>query len=298
MIPDAILQELQYIEITASRKMRNTRVGPYTSPLRGVGFDFDQHQPYQPGDDVRRIDWNVTARLNAPFVRHTHAERELTMMLAMDVSRSMILGTTHQSKREAMMYLTGSLLFSALANQITTGFLAFDEEVVVDSPPRRTRSAAWAVLQECWAALDRPPRRRRAGTALVPMVEHLLATLRRKSVVVLVSDFMSDERLFESRAVSMLAARHEVIAVIPEDPGERELPPGPGFLRVRDLESGRFTTVSLGARTRQRFAADAAERRAAMEQACYRIPIEHVFVPTDQHAVEPLLEFFARKVRS
>jgi uncharacterized protein (DUF58 family) len=298
VIPDAIMQELQYIEVTSSRKMRNPLVGPYTSHARGIGFDFDEHQPYRPGDDVRRIDWNVTARMNAPYVRHTHAERELTMMIAMDVSGSMALGTSHHAKREAMMFVTGSLLFSALSNQITTGFMAFADRVLVESPPRRTRAAAWAVLQQCWNAPGGGARGAGSKTALMPMIDHLLRTLRRTSIVVLVSDFLSDEDLFESRALSMLAARHEVIAVIPEDPAERELPAGPGFLRVRDLESGRSTAIGLGARTRRRYAADAAARRDALVQAFYQVPMEHVFVPTDRRAVEPLLAFFARKVRS
>src|SRR5262249_3676661 len=162
--------------------------------------------------------------------------------------------------------------FSALANQITTGFLAFGSQVVVDSPPRRTRANAWTLLQQCWDALDHVPSRRRApaaggGTALVSMIEHLLIHLRRKSLIVLVSDFRTDEPLFDSRALSMLAARHEVIAVIPEDPGERALPSGPGFLQVRDLESGRRGIISLGTRTRERFAAEATARRAALAAA-------------------------------
>ena len=293
MIPDAIMHELHDIEITASRKMRNPRVGPYTSPLRGLGFDFEEHQPYRPGDDVRRIDWNVTARLDAPYVRHTHAERDLTMMIAMDVSRSMALGSTHHSKREALMFITGSLLFSALSTQINTGFLAFSERVVVDSPPRRSRAAAWAVLQQCWAASTGSGR-----TALGPMVDHLLATLRRQSIVVLVSDFLTDEALFDGRALAMLAARYEVIAVIPEDPFERELPAGPGVLQVRDLESGRHGVIGLGKRARERYAADATARREALVQAFYQVPMEHVFVPTDRRAVEPLLAFFARRIRS
>src|SRR6266581_9312737 len=136
MIPPAVMQELRYIEIYSARKIRNLRIGPYTSPLRGPGFDFDEHRPYRPGDDVRRIDWNVTARMNAPYVRHTHAERELNVMIALDVSRSMELGTSHYSKKEVMTFITGSLLFSALADQLNTGFLAFGDRVLASSPPR------------------------------------------------------------------------------------------------------------------------------------------------------------------
>jgi len=291
MIPEEVMRELRYIEVATAKKMRNPRVGPYTSRLRGSGFDFDQHQPYRPGDDVRRIDWNVTARMDAPFVRHTHAERELNMMIAIDVSRSMAFGTSHYSKKEAMMFITASLLFSALSNQINTGFLAFSDRVIASSPPRRTRAAAWALLQQCWSAQSASGR-----TALVPMIRHLVTTLRRMSIVFLVSDFMTDETLFESRDLSMLAARHDVIAVVPEDPGERQLPVGPGYLQVRDLESGRHATIDLGAGSRRAYAAEARRRRAALVNGFYKVPIEHVFVPTDESPVEPLLAFFTRSL--
>jgi uncharacterized protein (DUF58 family) len=292
MIPDAVMRELRYIEVATARKMRTPRVGPFTSRLRGPGFDFDELQPYRPGDDVRRIDWNVTARLDAPFVRHTHAERELNMMIAIDVSRSMDLGTSHYSKREAMMFITASLLFSALSSQINTGFLAFSDRVIVAQPPRRTRAAAWAILQQCWSAPAGTGR-----TALVSMVQQLARTLKRTSIVFLVSDFLTDEDLFGGPDLAMLAARHEVIGVVPEDPAERELPPGPGYLRVRDLESGRQGTVDLGPRTRVRYATDARVRRASLARAFYGVPMEHVFVPTDGPPVEPLLELFAARVR-
>ena len=291
MIPEEVVRELRYIEVSTARKMRNPRVGQYTSRLRGPGFDFDEHLPYRPGDDVRRIDWNVTARMNAPFVRHTHAERELTMMIAIDVSRSMELGTSHYSKREAMMFITASLLFSALANQINTGFLAFSDRVIASSPPRRTRAAAWAILQQCWSADTRTGR-----TALVPMVRHLLTTLRRMSIVFLVSDFITDEDLFASRELAMLAARHDVIAIVPEDPVERELPAGPGYLQVRDLESGRHVAVDLGERSRNLYAVEARRRRDTLVDAFYRVPLEHIFVPTDESPVEPILSFFARRI--
>jgi uncharacterized protein (DUF58 family) len=290
MIPDQVMQELRYIEVATARKMRTPRVGPFTSRLRGQGFDFDELQPYRPGDDVRRIDWNVTARLDAPFVRHTHAERELNMMIAIDVSRSMELGTSHHSKRETMMFITASLVFSALASQINTGFLAFADRVVVSHPPRRTRAAAWTILEHCWSV---PPGSGR--TALVPMVRHLARTLKRMSIVFLVSDFLTDEDLFGGPDLGMLAARHDVIAVIPEDPFERDLPEGPGYVSLRDVESGRRATVDLGARARRRYADEARRRRESLARAFYRVPMDHVFVPTDGRPVEPLLTLFASR---
>ena len=292
MIPEQVMRELRYIEVATARKMRTLRVGPFTSRLRGQGFDFDELQPYRPGDEVRRIDWNVTARLDAPFVRHTHAERELNMMIAIDVSRSMELGTTGHSKREAMMFVTASLLFSALSTQVNTGFLAFSDRVLVSRPPRRMRGAAWTILEQCWSAPAGSGR-----TALVPMVRHLTRTLKRMSMVFLVSDFITGEDLFGGPDLAILAARHDVIAVVPEDPLERELPAGPGYVSVRDLESGRHAEVDLGARARRQYAVEARRRRDALAAAFYRVPMEHVFVPTDGHAIEPLLSLFATRLR-
>jgi len=291
MIPEHVMRELRYIEVYTGKRIRNLRVGAYTSPLRGPGFDFDEHQPYRHGDDVRRIDWNVTARMGAPFVRHTHAERELNVMIAIDVSRSMALGAAHRSKKELMTFITGSLLFSAVSDQINTGFLAFSDRVLESSPPRRTRAAAWSVLERCWALSPRPGR-----TALLPAVRHLSTTLKRTSVVFIVSDFISDEDLFGGQELAMLAAKHDVIAVVPLDPTEAALPSGGGYMQIRDLESGRQVAVGLSARTRRAYAAEARARRDALARAFYRVPMDHVFVPTDGSPVEPLLSLFAARM--
>lgn len=284
------MHELRYIEVYTGRKIRNQRVGAYQSPLRGSGFDFDEHQLYRPGDDVRRIDWNVTARMDAPYVRHTHAERELNVMIAMDVSRSMNLGSSKYSKKEALTYITASLLFSALSDQINTGFLAFADRVLVASPPRRTRAAAWSLLQQCWALEPSSSR-----TRMVPIVQHLVSTLKRMSVVFLVSDFMTDDDVLGSRDLAVLAAKHDVIAVVPQDPSELQLPPGRGYVHLRDLETGRRISLGLGARARRAYAEESARRRQELTRAFYRVPMDYVFVPTDQSPVEPLLNLFARR---
>ncbi len=291
MIPEPVMRELRYIEVYTAKRIRNLRVGPYTSPQRGSGFDFDEHQPYRQGDDVRRIDWNVTARMNAPYVRHTHAERELNVMIAMDASRSMALGTAHRSKKELMTFITASLLFSAVSDQINTGFLAFADRVLEHNPPRRSRASAWAVLERCWALSPRP-----GTTALRPAIRHLLNTLKRMSVVFIVSDFMTDEDLFGTPELSMLAARHDVIGVVPLDPLEAALPEGRGYVQVRDLESGREAAVALSPRTRRAYAAEMRARREALARAFYRVPMDHVFVPADGSPIEPLLTLFAKRM--
>ncbi|MGE5244662.1 MAG: DUF58 domain-containing protein [Betaproteobacteria bacterium] len=291
MIPEPVMRELRYIEVYTAKKIRNQRVGAYQSPLRGAGFDFDEHQLYRPGDDVRRIDWNVTARMDAPYVRHTHAERELNVMIAMDVSRSMDLGSSKYSKREVMTFITGSLLFSALSDQINTGFLAFGDRVLSESAPRRTRAAAWSVLQQCWATSSDARR-----TLMLPAIQHLNKTLKRMSVVFLVSDFMTDDDVLGSKELAILADRHDVIAVVPEDRAEANLPPGRGYLRLRDLESGRRVSLGLTDRARRRYADDVRRRREALTRAFYRVPMDFVFVPTDQSPVEPVLSLFANRV--
>jgi uncharacterized protein (DUF58 family) len=290
MIPEHVMRELRYIEVETTRKIRNQRVGAYQSPLRGPGFDFDEHQPYRPGDDVRRIDWNVTARFGAPFVRHTHAEREMNVMVVMDVSPSMALGSSAHSKREALTYITGSILFSAISDQINTGFMAFSDRVLMTTRPKRTRGAAWNVLEDAWRLS--PPSRR---TLMIPAIRELATALKRMSVVFIVSDFVTDDNVLESGELAQLAAHHDLIAVVPEDRAESALPPGSGYLRLRDLESGRRVTVGLGRRAREEFVASGRARREALARAFYRVPMDHVFVPTDSSPVLPVLSLFARR---
>lgn len=297
MIPEHVMHELRYIEVYTGKKIRNQRVGAYQSPMRGAGFDFDEHQPYRPGDDVRRIDWNVTARMDAPYVRHTHAERELNVMIAMDVSRSMEIGTSKYSKKEALTFITGSLVFSALSDQINTGFLAFGDRVLASSAPKRTREAAWAMLQQCWDATPRGGTRGQR-TLMIPVITQLLKTLKRMSVVFIVSDFMTDDDVLGSKELAILASHHDVIAVVPEDPSEATLPPGGGFMHVRDLESGRRVAIGLNDRVRRQYAADVKRRRADLTRAFYRVPVDHVFIPTDKSPVEPLLSLFARRMNA
>lgn len=290
MIPAHVLRELQYLEIATSRKIRTPRFGPYTSPARGAGFEFDQHRPYQPGDDVRRIDWNVTARLNTPYLRQTHAERELNIVIAVDLSRSMEVGSGGHSKKESLTFITASLLFSAAGDQINTGFLAFSDRVLTWSPPRRASGRAWRILEDVWALEPEP-----SSTALLPALRHLASNLKGMTVVFLISDFITEEDVFGSEELRMLASRQDIVAVVVEDPAETTLPPGTGFIRARDAESGAYSLVALHDRSRESYAEAVGRRRKALVDACYRIPMDYVFVRSDEPVTEPLLELFARR---
>lgn len=290
MLPDHLIRELRYIELYTSRRMPNLRVGTYTSRQRGGGFDFDQHRLYRAGDDVRRIDWNVTARLNLPFVRETHAERELNAVIAVDLSRSMAFGTARHSKKELTLLAAACLVFSALADQINTGFLAFSDRVLSYHPPRRTRARAWSLLEQLWAVEPKGGR-----TAILPAVRFLNDHLKKEGLVFLVSDFLTDEDLFGAGELKVLAARHDLVGIVVEDPAETALPPGNGAITLRDLESGAEARVGLSDSLRRHYALGVQRRREELLRAFYRVPMDHAFVRSDGHVIEPLLALFGRR---
>ncbi len=292
MLPPDIIRELRYIEVFTAKRIRNVRVGPYTSRLRGPGFDFDQHSPYRPGDDVRRIDWNATARLGSPFVRETHAERELNVVVALDVSGSMGFGTGQRTKKQTMLFVAACLVFSAIADQINTGFLTFTDRVLSWRPPKRTRARAWSVLEELWA-LDPP----QAPTAVLPAVQYLTGHLKKMSLIFIVSDFMTNEDFANSRELKMLSAHHDVVAVVVHDPAESALPAGGGSVSYRDMESGRRIRVGLSGSLRREFGAATARRREQLIDTFYKIPVDHAFIRSDQPAIEPLLTLFLARRR-
>ncbi len=286
MIPEHLVHELRYIELRAARRIRSQRAGGYTSPLRGEGFDFDQHRPYRPGDDVRRIDWNATARIGTPFLRQTRAERELNMVLAADLSRSMQLGS-RRSKHEALVLATASLLFSALSDQIHSGVLGFTDTVLEWTAPVSNTPTAWAALTHLWAMKPRGKR-----TRIRPAIQHLLRRLKRTTLVVLVSDFLTDEDFTTSADLAVLASHHDVLAVVIEDPTETTLPGGTGYVHLRDVESDAEITVRLTRETRERYARTTQQRRAELQQTFYRAGVEHVFVDAQRDVVEPLMRVF------
>lgn len=293
MIPPHMLRELRYLEISTAKAVRNVRIGPHTSRSRGSGFDFDQHLAYRPGDDVRRIDWNATARLNTPYVRLTHAERELDVVMALDLSPSMAIGSSRYTKKEVTTFVAASILFSAASDQINAGFLTFSDRVIGWTPPRRASARAWRILEEIWSVEPGDSR-----TLLLPAVQHMLSRLRTMSVIPIVSDFLTDEAVFDSADFRMLTKQHDVIAVVIEDPVDTALPPGSGFVRVRDVETGTGSVIALNEWTRRTYRAAVASRRRDITDACHRLGVDVAFVRTDRPAMEPLIELFARRRRA
>jgi uncharacterized protein (DUF58 family) len=310
MLPEHVTRDLRYLEIYTARKMRNLRAGTFTSRSRGPGFDFDRHRPYRTGDDVRRIDWNVTARLRQPFVRETHAERELNVVVALDLSASMSFGTARLDKRELVLYIAACFAFSAAADQINLGLLAFGDRVLQYWPPRRSKGRAWRALDELWR-LNSPD----GPTCLAPVAAFLQKRLRQASVVFIVSDFLADEAPEGSPDVRLLAATHDVVAVVVQDPSEVDLFDSAGEIRVRDPESGTRRRLALTPRNRRRYRAAMSEHRARLTEAFFEAGMDHTFLMDrsgktgDAEAspsgslqravpiVEPLMELFSMRRR-
>jgi uncharacterized protein (DUF58 family) len=288
--PDDLMRDLRYIELGTARRIRSLRPGEYTSRLKGDGVDFDQHRHYQVGDDVRRIDWNVTARTGQPFVRQMYADRELDLVVAIDLSRSMNMASDGRSKREAQIRVSASLLFSAMTDRISTGFVAFTDRVLRWVTPTANSRRAWAALSELYA-VEVPP----GPTLLVPAIVHLLHSLKRPALVVIISDFLVRENPSSTAELAALAARHDVVAVVLSDTVETRLPEGVGFVRVRDLESGVERAIRLNDAVRAQYATTVERRREDLARCCYRIGIEPLFVNASGDVLTPLVAAFARR---
>src|SRR5947207_8487668 len=260
MIPREILKKIRQIELRTNRLVSETLGGQYHSVFKGQGMNFDEVREYQPVDDVRAIDWNVTARMNHPFIKKFVEERELTLMLVVDVSGSGLFGSRDQSKRELAAEIASVLAFSAIRNNDKVGLVLFSDEVEKFIPPRKGRSHVLRVIRE---VLFFEPRRR--GTDLNQALEFLLRVTPHRAIAVVISDFIGSpathrqrgERLrpqlmlLESLAQASFARlrqanrRHDVVAVQITDPCELELP-ALGRLVLEDAETGEIVEVSTG----------------------------------------------------
>jgi len=209
-----------------------------------------------------------------------------------DVSRSMMLSTGPYSKKEIQMLLTGCLVFSSLSDQINTGFLSFSDQVHSYFPPRRNRVQAWRFLEQLWA-MQAP----NGQTQLLSAIRHLDTHFRQEGVVFLISDFLSAENLADSRELKVLAAKHDIIAVVVEDPLEQQLPESNATVRLKDMETGKLMRIGLSRQQRMDYAEAMRVRREKLVDAFYRVPMDYVFVRSHQRPVESLLNLFAVRRR-
>jgi uncharacterized protein (DUF58 family) len=285
-----LLKKVRRIEIRTSHLVNDALAGQYHSAFRGRGMEFEEVREYQPGDDVRDIDWNVSARFGHPFVKVYREERELTVMLVVDLSGSQVFGTREQLKRELVAEVGATLAFSAVKNNDKCGLILFTDRVEKFVPPRKGTSHVLRVIRELLAF--RPSGR---GTAIGSAMEHLSRVTRRRAVVFLISDFL--DAGFES-TVRMARRRHDLILVRVDDRAERSLP-SVGLVSVIDPETGRRLVVDTSSRRwRDRYAREAAVRRERLETWLRRARIDCINISTGESYVEPLVKYFrAREAR-
>jgi len=286
-MPSALVEELRYLEIHTTRKITSRLTGAHASPFKGVGFDFWEHRRYEPGEDVRRIDWNVTARLGQIHVKLDHDERELVALIVVDRSRSMEFSSTRLTKSDLALRAAGCIAFSAVADQMQLGMVAFTDRVEDYLHPRRGRRQAWRVLEHMWRTRAASPR-----TDLGSALDFLAPRLRRTTLVFVVSDFLELDAPALAK-VQLLAHRHDVIPIVVADPLEEALPSVRGHVRLRDLETGEERVVALSRRSRRLYAQEFQMRRRRMMDDFYAMGLEHVLVRTGDPFVEPLIRLFS-----
>jgi uncharacterized protein (DUF58 family) len=284
-----LLKKVRKIEIKTRGLTRQIFAGEYHSAFKGRGMTFAEVREYQYGDDIRSIDWNVTARSGSPFVKIFEEERELTVVLVVDVSASGGFGTREQLKGDLSVELSAVLAFSAIKNDDKIGLIVFSDRIEKFVPPRKGRRHVLRVLREL--LYHRPTGR---GTDIGGALEYLTRVVPKRAVVFLVSDFMSPDF---ARPLAVAGKRHDLIAVRLGDPRERELPPM-GLVEMEDPETGERLTVNTSdAEFRRAFEEQSLENRLRMDRDFRRCKVDVIDVETGRPYVEPLMRFFRQRMR-
>ena len=289
MISPELQQQIQRLQLKAGHDVSNILAGEYVSAFKGRGMEFDEVREYQPGDDIRSIDWNVTARMGQPFIKVFREEREMTLMLMVDVSQSLYFGTRGKSKVEIAAELAAVLAFLAIRNNDRVGVVLFSDHVEEYIPPKKGRSHVWHIIR---SVLSHEPKGR--DTDLESAVNHYLNVTKRKSLCFLISDFLVNS--FE-RQVMQLAARHDLVCVDIEDPREESWVDA-GIIAIRDAETGEELIVDSGHPEALRSIQESWQRKAEnLRQATLKAGSDLMTLRTNQSIVDGLMDVFKRRER-
>jgi uncharacterized protein (DUF58 family) len=287
MLSADLVKRIRRIQIRTSRLVTDVLAGQYHSAFKGRGMEFEEVRPYLVGDDVRTIDWNVSARLGDPHVKLFREERELTVILAVDLSGSLAFGSRAELKRELVAEIAGTLAFSAIRNNDKVALLAFTDRVELFVPPRKGPRHVLRIVRELMALEPKG-----TGTDLPAALEELRRIFRRSGVLFLASDFIAEgwERPFRA-----LRQRHDLIPIVVEDRRERELP-NIGLVELTDAERGdRLLVDTSDARVRRRFASLANARRELQVDAFRRLGADPIRIETGENFVDPIAAYFRRR---
>ncbi|MBI3202867.1 MAG: DUF58 domain-containing protein [Myxococcales bacterium] len=289
MIPKELIKALRKIEITTNRLATEQLSGNYTSVFKGQGLAFREVRQYQPGDDVRTIDWNVSARMNETYVKVFVEEREMTVMLVVDLSASESFGTRRSSKAALAAEVAALCAFSAIKHNDRVGLILTSDQVEKIVPPKKGQKHVMRVVREILGAKPE-----RTGTDLTVALETLYNVARRRSVAFLLSDFFTSGY---ERTLALAAARHDVIPCMLVDPRDEELP-DVGLATFEDFETGESVLVDTSnARVRAHYAHHMRAARAEQVKVFHKLGLDHVVIRTDQPYVKPLRDLFARRAR-
>ncbi|MEM7229262.1 MAG: DUF58 domain-containing protein [Planctomycetota bacterium] len=284
MIPKELLKKIRRIEIRTAHIVNEALAGQYHSAFKGRGMEFEEVRQYHVGDDVRSIDWNVTARAGEPYVKVFREERELTVMLLVDISRSQDFGADEQLKRELAAELCATLAFSAIKNNDKVGLLCFSDRIEKHVPPRKGVTHVLRVLRE---VLSVDPEGQ--GTDISAALDHLNRIQTRRAVVFLISD-LQDEGY--ERALRIARGRHDVIVIDVSDPREHALP-AVGLVQFTDAESGRQVLVDTSSRRwRAAYQQEQSHRREQRTSILRRSRVDCIELSTGTSFVDPLVRFF------
>jgi uncharacterized protein (DUF58 family) len=284
MIPKEIFQKIRRIQIRSSHQVDELLAGSWNSAFKGRGIEFEEVRPYQVGDDVRSIDWNVTARSDQPFVKLFREEREMSVVLLVDLSRSVDFGTQLQTKRELIAELGATLAMSAVKNNDKIGMTLFSDDVEKALPPRKGSRHVLRIIRELLYCEPVG-----SGTNIRKAVEHLNRTCKRRSVVFLVSDFFDSG--YES-VLKVAKRRHDIIPIVVSDPLEQELP-NAGLVRLRDSESGAVVSVDTSSRrNREKYKEIYRQKDDSRTSMFRRLQMEPIRFTTGSDIVDPLRRYF------
>ncbi len=283
----ALMKQVGRIKILTNRLIDDRLSGEYHSVFKGHGIEFDEVRPYVPGDDVRMIDWNVTARTGHPHIKRFAEERELTVVFLIDVSGSQIFGSGSRPKSELTAEIASLLALTAIRNQDKIGLILFSDRIVKSIPPRKGRTAVMRLVREILAAGET-----RDATNIAAALRFLSNVQKRRAVVFLVSDFQ--DRDYE-RQLRVVARRHDLIACAVSDPRESELP-DVGLVELQDPETGALHLVDTRSRSvRAAFAAQATAERDALQALFRRCGVDTLNVATDQPYINDVRRLFKRR---
>jgi len=289
MIPKEILQQIRRIQIYTSRMVTDAFAGRYQSVFKGMGMEFEEVREYQPGDDIRSIDWNVTARTGHPFVKKFTEERELTIMALLDISRSSYFGTVNKLKRQLAAELCSVLAISAVRNNDKIGLIAFTDKIEKFVPPRKGLSHVLRIIRE---ALYYEPEGK--GTDISGALEYLNRVTNRSTISFIVSDFYDSDY---KKPLAIANKRHDIVAVSITDPREIELP-NIGIIRLEDAETGKgFLVDTSSSRVRKDYYINAQKIFNDRQRLLQSINVDHIEIKTDMPYARELYKFFRMRER-